>query len=554
MQSLSRIAWAVTLGILLLVWTEGEACAHAFLRDTVPEDSSRLEASPPDIQLRFNEPVTPITVQVLDSAGQPVAENRPVSGPDDTVRLPLPHPLPNGTYTVSYRVTSADGHPAVGSIAFGVGAAPNRTAGDTPAAPEGVDAAAVVTVVARALHYGFLLAGLGGGLFLVLVSGHHPALNEKLRYELCWLLLVASLTAILLVGLNGVILNGNDLTTLAFSSAWDTGMASTAGISAVIATVGLLISATGLTLEADHGVAQALLVLGALLGTASLAVTGHAATAPPRWLSAPLVVLHGLMAAYWVGSFWPLIMTLRTEPIGEAARLTRRFSRLAIGGVALLIAAGAGLTVLQMPTPTAVLTTSYGQTWLCKMLAVGGLLALAALNRVRLTPALEEGGAAAARALRRSIGAEVVVAAVVLLITSAFALSPPPRTSVAPEPVAEEEEVVQDAGYATSVTQGDRTALIEVIPARAGNNRVNVHLSLPDGRPLVPTEATLELSMPGGEAAPLLRPLSSTTAGVLSADNVAIPVAGRWFLRLEAQAGDTGTTEFRTEVPIGPAD
>ncbi len=551
MQSSSLPALAVTLSTLLLVCTTGMAWAHAFLRDTVPADSSQLLASPPDIRLRFNEPVTPIAVQVLDAAGQPVAESGPVPEPDDTVRLPLPHPLPNGSYTVSYRVTSADGHPAVGSIIFGVGVTPDTAAG-TPAAPEGADAAAVVTVVVRALHYGFLLTGVGGGLFLVLVSGRWSALNRRLRPGLCLLLLLAGATTILLVGLNGVVLSGTVLGTLVSSSAWTTGATSTVASSAAVALLAMLVSATGLALEADHAAGSALLCLGAMLGATSLAVTGHAATAPPRWLSAPLVALHGLMAAYWVGSFWPLIMALRTEPIAEAARLTRRFSRLAIGGVGLLIVSGAGLTVLQIPTPTAVLTTAYGQTWLCKMLAVGGLLTLAGLNRLRLTPALDDGGAAAARALRRSIWAEVTVATVVLLVTSALALSPPPRASLAPEPVAEEEEVVQDAGYATSVTQGDRTALIEVLPARVGNNRVNVHLSLPDGRPLGPTDATLELVMPGGEAAPLRRPLSSTAPGVLSADNVAIPVAGRWSLHLEIQAGAAEKTEFRTEIPIEP--
>ncbi|WP_158305959.1 copper resistance protein CopC [Azospirillum sp. B510] len=568
---LPPVAWRFTravlfvLAIALSAAAGGEAAAHAFLTDTEPADSSRLESAPSEIRLTFNEPVTPILVQLLDAAGRPVAGEKPVAGPDGSVRLALPTPLPTGLYTVSYRVTSADGHPAAGTLRFGVGVTPpaEEVADRVEAGPAGAEAPALAAVAVRALHFGALLAATGGGLFLVLVSGRWSPLNRRLRPGLGLILLTAGLSAVLLVVLNGIVLNGSapgtPLSPAAWAQGWTTGWASSAGVSAAVALLALLAVAVGLALEADHGAGPILLLSAAAIGAVSLALTGHAATAPPRWLSAPLVALHGLMAAFWIGALWPLAVALRTEPAGEAAQLIRRFSRLALVAVALLVAAGALLSLLQIERPAAVLATGYGWLWLAKMAAVGVLLALAACNRFWLTPALGIAGGRGAVALRRTIWAEVAVVIAVLVVTAAFALTPPPRAVSVPaeSPVAgtmAEIEPVRDAGYVTSISRGDLVALIEVTPAHPGPNRVTVHLSRPDGRPVDPADADLEWSLPAAGLAPVRRSLTASAAGVFGADDVDLPMAGRWSLLLEVRGGETGPATFRTDVPVVPED
>ncbi|WP_161958028.1 copper resistance protein CopC [Azospirillum palustre] len=575
-SGLSRAAWRFTRAVLFVLATVlsaaavgGEAAAHAFLTDTEPADSSRLESAPSEIRLTFNEPVTPILVQLLDAAGRPVAGEKPVTGPGGSVRLALPTPVPTGLYTVSYRVTSADGHPAAGTLLFGVGVTPpaEEVADRAEAGPAGAPAPALAAVAVRALHFGALLAATGGGLFLVLVSGRWSPLNRRLRPGLGLILLTAGLSAVLLVVLNGIVLNGSAPDTLLspaiWAQGWTTGWTSSAGVSAAVALLALLAVAVGLALEADHAAGPALLLSGAMIGAVSLALTGHAATAPPRWLSAPLVALHGLMAAFWVGSLWPLAVALRTEPAGEAARLIQRFSRLALGAVALLVAAGALLSVLQIgllqiEQPAAVLATGYGWLWLAKMAAVGILLALAACNRFWLTPALGIAGGRGAVALRRTIRAEAAVVIAVLVVTAAFALTPPPRAVTAPAGPATEAmaDVVpaRDAGYATSIGRGDLVALIEVIPARPGPNRVTVRLSRSDGRPVDPAGADLQWSLPAAGLAPVRRSLTASAAGVFGAGDVDLPMAGRWSLLLEVRGGETGPATFRTDVPVLPED
>lgn len=541
MRRVIRAFPTLLLGALLLLWAAGAAWAHAVLRETVPQDGARLDAPPHEVVLRFNEPVTPIAVQVLDAAGNAVPGTGPLSASDEVVRLALPHHLGDGAYVVSYRTTSADGHPVAGSITFGVGMAPQaeRPVADGDAAASAALAAAVV----RAVHYAALLAGLGGGLFLVLVSGPWSALNERLKPGLCLLLLTAGVAAVLLVGLSGAVLAGRPPSALADAATWTTGAASTVGLSAGVALLALLTAAAGLALEARHAAGRALLVTGALLGAASLAATGHAATAPPRWLGAPLVAVHGLMAAYWIGALWPLAVALRTEPSGEAARLTRRFSRLAVAAVTVLVAAGAGLSLLQIGTPGAILDTGYGRIWLGKMAVVLGLLLLAARNRVWLTPALDHGGRPAASALRRSVWTEVAFAALLLLLTALFPLTPPPRALA---------EAAPPEGYATAVTQGARMALVEVTPARPGRNRVRVYLHGPDGQPIPVGEAALEAELPAAGVAPLRRSFTSSAPGDLTAE-VDLPIAGRWALRLDVLVDAFDKAVFRTEIPIGDA-
>ena len=76
-------------------------------------------------------------------------------------------------------------------------------------------------------------------------------------------------------------------------------------------------------------------------------------------------------------------------------------------------------------------STAYGWRLFGKLALVAGLLALAALNRLVLTPALAEGSPDAARRLRLSLAADIVLGLAVLAVTATFPLSPPPRALAA---------------------------------------------------------------------------------------------------------------------------
>lgn len=533
------VGWVAALMLLSL---SAPALAHAVLVDSAPGDGARLDRPPAEAVLRFNEPVRPVSVKLLGPGGAELPLSAPSVAGDGELRVALPGGLAVGTHVLSYRVSSADGHPVAGSILFGIGAEPDRPAelgGATP--PATLLAAAAV----RALHYGSLLAAVGGGLFLVLAAGRWSPLNRRLRPGLCLGIGGAALVTVLNAGLAGAVLEGAPPSSLAGPQPWIAGMTSTAGLSATLALMSLIAAALGLALEERGTAGRALLVAGAVGAALALAATGHAATAEPRWLSVPLVALHGLAVAFWIGSFWPLAVLLRTEPPDESLRLVRRFSGWAVPAVAILLLSGAGLSALQLAGPRAILTTAYGQILSAKITCALVLLALAAFNRWHLTPRLEDRGRDAAKRLRASVHTEMVVAALVLLFTAGLGTTPPPRTES--RPVFAE----KPAGFSTAIVARGRTAIVTVTPAMPGPNRIELRLTGPDGAPLDALEVSAEMALPAGGIEAIARPLPKAAPGVYAAEGIALPVAGSWALRLDALVSDFEKVPFRAAIPVG---
>ena len=118
---------AVALGLLAVGAWASPAAAHASLVSVDPADGARLDESPDVVRLTFSEHVSADLggVQVLDSDGDQVQEGAArVDGA--TVEVDLAPDLPDGTYVISYRVVSADGHPVRGASVFGVGPGRHR--------------------------------------------------------------------------------------------------------------------------------------------------------------------------------------------------------------------------------------------------------------------------------------------------------------------------------------------------------------------------------------------------------------------------------------------
>ena len=156
--------------------------------------------------------------------------------------------------------------------------------------------------------------------------------------------------------------------------------------------------------------------LGAVLVCVSFALRGHALE-EPRLVLAALVTFHLMGLAFWIGVFMPLHRLTRADAETVGA-LAGEFGRKAVRVVAALVAAGAALLVLLTGDPIAALATPYGQLLAVKLCLFAPLLGLAALNKLRLTPALLAGDARARLDLRRSIRMEVMVVLAILVTTA----------------------------------------------------------------------------------------------------------------------------------------
>lgn len=523
------------------------AGAHAVLVSTEPADGVRLEQGPSDVHLMFNEPVAPVLVRVLDGSGVEIAGPERVGGHGEMVHIALPAALPEGGYVVSYRVISVDGHPVVGSVVFVVGD------GAAPAAVEerSVELAAAATA-ATAIHYLGLFVAAGGVLFVLLVTGRGTPLVARFRPGLVAGAFAAAAAGVLRIGLTGADLSGGDLGGLMGPVAWRIGLATSVAVSMAVAVSGLVLIGFGLATPRRRG-RGILLGVGAAVALLSLAASGHAATAPPRWLSVPVVALHGAAAAYWVGAFWPLSVALRVLPVGEVLPIVQRFARLAIAAVAVLVVAGAILSALQLETPTAVVATVYGRVWAAKMALVLALLALAALNRQVLTPALAGGLPGSAGRLRRSVAAEAVLALAITGATAAFALGPPPRALSVAGAAAHDHagHIAAEAGRTVSVQTGRRTATVSVVPAMPGRNRVTVRVADAGGAAVAAKSVAIELALPALGVEPVSRTLEADgDRGYVLAD-IELPIAGLWAIRLDLLVSDFEKQIIRAEIPIG---
>ena len=130
-----RRLWSVTLGtiiaVVLTVLAAGTASAHANLISSVPADGVTVPTAPAQITMNFTEPPDPTlsVVDVLGAGGNVLpGVGKPTLQPPKTLTVSLPPKLPDGVYTVSWRVASStDGHVTAGSFAFGVGASTTVT-------------------------------------------------------------------------------------------------------------------------------------------------------------------------------------------------------------------------------------------------------------------------------------------------------------------------------------------------------------------------------------------------------------------------------------------
>jgi putative copper resistance protein D len=167
-------------------------------------------------------------------------------------------------------------------------------------------------------------------------------------------------------------------------------------------------------------------LFGALLTCASFALRGHA-LGDPRILLGALVTIHIAGLAFWIGAFAPLARAARCETPATVGALAHEFGTKALWIVASLVVAGVlTLVLLGAATPSA-LSTPYGQAFLVKLVLFAGVLGLAAMNKLWLTPELQSASPRAARRLRRSIGLESALVVAILATTAALTTvtSPP---------------------------------------------------------------------------------------------------------------------------------
>lgn len=140
-----RFLTLVTLVVGLVLVGAPAASAHDVLESTSPSDGATLDRLPQQVTLTFAEKPLALGLQILvkGPTGDAAKGQATING--TVVSQQLSPQAPAGSYVVTYRVTSSDGHPISGTFSFHAavgldGSTATATATqDAPAARQGQD-------------------------------------------------------------------------------------------------------------------------------------------------------------------------------------------------------------------------------------------------------------------------------------------------------------------------------------------------------------------------------------------------------------------------------
>lgn len=522
----ARHRWTgVAAALILWMVSATAAFGHATLVSSQPADGAVLDRAPAMLVLTFNEAVAPLVFKLLGPDGAPISVKPPADG-GTTLRLPVSG-LARGTHVLSWRVVSADGHPVGGALLFSIGATTANTFKDV----DGDSARGALFVIARVLLFIGLFGGIGGSLFLTLQRRPIPGAVRAARFAIG----TGVISLPLLLALQALDSLGVPVSALLDAESWHIAFASSVAWMAFTALAGFIL---GLIALSGRSAPRFCAVLATLCAGAALAMTGHASSAPPQWVSRPAVFLHIVGLCFWLGSMLPLALALIRTPDPQAP--LARFSKLIPLPLVVLIAAGGVLVWVQVPDLRLLPDTGYGRLLIAKLALVAMLLALALRNRLSLAPAVMAGTPGARRAFFRAVVAEIAVALAILGLVAGWRLTPPPRALAAAEPAL------------VHLHDGKTMADITVTPGRPGPVTITVRLTREDGTPIVARELSVSLEQPGLGIEPLTRTGAPAEPGAWEITGLLVPTAGTWTIAVTALIDDFDKIVLDGPVVVQP--
>ena len=441
----------VVLGTLLV--GAPAAQAHADLLSSNPAGGSTVATAPTELRLTYSEAPDPSlsAVELLTSGGSPVSTGTPQVVDRTTLVVPITDSLPKGTYTVTWRVVSIDdGHVTAGAFAFGVGTPPGDVAAPTASTTSGPTPLAVASKAA--LYAGLMLLV---AIAVVAIGLFHDAPTARRRLGV-----VAGVVALL--GAIGFLVAQQEAIGVPFETYLRSSAART--------TVWLVVATTIAAVCAGIATRTVRWAPWAAGGAAAVALAlrahgGHAAATATPLLAEAIQWIHMLAGACWAGGLLLLVLLLRERRGDPPVAAARRYSNMALGAIAIVVASGVIRSVTELGGLGALgdtLQTSYGRTLAIKVGVVLAVLGLGAYNRMRGVRRLETDH----RPLRRVAGIELVAIAGILLLTATLtSFAPPAGTSPASAAAPANTVVLTGSDFATTID-----VTVTVTPAQPGPN------------------------------------------------------------------------------------
>jgi copper transport protein len=577
------------------------AWAHAQLLGTSPLSGSTVKTQPHEVIFEFNQDVggTLGAVRVYDAQGNEV-DDLNVSHPDGNehwMGVGLKPGLPDGTYTGTYRVISADTHIVYGGLVFNIGhagAAPKFTVAGLVGKNKSGKITEIAFGVARGLNYLTLALMVGGLVFLCFawIPGLAAVAGCEERWSLASRVFASRLgrlfaVAIVLgvvVSVLGVLLQGasaagvslwTSLKSSIVENTLDSRFGKVWGLRAIdwvlLGVVLLAARAIGrdaipqlragssdadaLALTArPRRVVFALLGIGALYLAITPALAGHASIESPVAVFFPSDVLHVLAGSVWVGGIACLLIALpgatRQLQGGERSRLLLatlvRFSPIALGSVVMIAVTGVVQAYIDVRSFHGLFHTTYGALIIVKVVLLVCLIGFGFINRERVMPALQRlvddghspGGIGALA--RRTMRGEFALMLCVFGVTAALiSYSPPIDATMGP--------------FSVNTSIGSAELEMTVEPAKVGLNTVHLYLiNAKTGSQFTATkELTVTAKLPAKGIGPLvLRPIVAGPGHYVLSSAVLSP-GGVWEIEIVDRISEFEQFSRTVKVPIG---
>ncbi|MDF2846372.1 MAG: hypothetical protein K0R97_354 [Oerskovia sp.] len=555
LRGVTAVVVSAVAGVVLMLASASPAAAHAVIVDSDPRDGSVVEDSPALLTLTFNEPVQvpPGGVALLDAAGTAVAVTP--TAVDSRVEIAVPAVLDDGTYVVSWRVTSGDTHPVAGAFTFSVGAP-----SDTVAAPPEPSTSAAVSTLRRAsqalVYVGTLgVAGLVVFELLLLdaTPGAMPVLRRRLDRTRRGLAVLAGAGLLVSVPVTAVWQAGRGADALLEPEVWTAALGSESALAALLGLVGLVV-ATVLCPLAGRATRRRWpvpLALGAAaVASTSLTVVGHARTFGPAWLVLGADVLHVAAGSVWFGGIVGLCLLLARSSGASAQRSARTVLHFSTVGAWLVLAlalSGVLLVWRILGSLDALVTTGYGRTLLVKVALALSLVAIAAWNRYGLVPHVAEGPEGRLR-LRRTVVAEASILTVLLVVTGVLVSQSPveaqTRAPVEAQSTAPAQEFDEPLGSGSLQAR--------VTPGALGINSLELTVLDADGAPFDPVALPeVGLTQPELGIGPFTPTVTRTGTGTYLA-SIDLPMAGSWDVTVGVRTSKYENPVVTLPVEVSP--
>jgi copper transport protein len=564
--------WAaavVALALLAALCVPAVVSAHAVLERATPERGAKLDTAPREIAFYFNEPVEAAfgAVALYDSAGDQVDTGEPFRPGDESsaIGVPVEGDLPDGVYTATYRVVSADSHPVSGGVVFTIGKAGAGSAASVSELLEGTEAGPVTDVAFWAARWlGYLAIGVAIGGVAFLLAIFWPAIRAQggagwddansafiRRWRVAMLAaagvgIAASALAIVLQGASALGTSFWDaLDATPIGDVLDTRFGTAVGFRLLIWMVFAAVVAARMPLFALPSIAYLAL---------SPALAGHASVQEPTWVLFPADVVHVAAMGLWFGGLAMLVLclpaaTATLEPERRTSLLAgclARFSSLAFGSVIALAAMGITMSLVYLGPLSDLFDTTFGRAVLIKAGLLVVLIGFGALNRQRLLPALRETerrGEAPGRPgalLRRTLRTEVALIVVVLGVAAVLVSYAPP-------------DAESEGPVSGTATIGPATLDYTVDPAQVGHNQLHLYLfDAEDGSQYTEAKGLgVELELEDKGIGPLEVDLERAGPGHFVARSAPFGVTGDWSVLVRMRVSRFEEVRGSLPVPIG---